>query len=187
MVTVSVAQTLSPQGGQLLKMKTPEAPFYRIPPPAEVLHRLDEEFPMERFGKFFTIAYLLLNMKTGVVRHCRAAHPSPIVLSASGEIVELAEGGTIVGFDGNVVRREGETQLEPGDRVILTTDGIAEAPNVAGERFGDARVHDALRSTRGEALQAACDAVVSRVTAHASGLPFPDDMTVFALEWKGAA
>ncbi len=90
-----------------------------------------------------------------------------------------------MGLDGDTVRREGETQLQPGNRVFLTTDGIAEAPNVAGERFGDARVHTVLRETQGLGLQASCDAVVNAVTTFAGGLPSPDDMTIFALEWKG--
>jgi sigma-B regulation protein RsbU (phosphoserine phosphatase) len=187
MVTVSVAQTLSPQGGQLLKTKIGEAPFYRIPPPEEVLHRLDVEFPTERFEKFFTIAYLLLNMRSGVVRSCRAAHPAPLVLRRTGEIVELTDGGTIVGFSGDAQRSEGETLLHPGDRVFLTTDGLAECPNPVGARYGDARLRETLRGTHSLGLQEACDSIVAAVFSHAAGIPAPDDITIFALEYRGTA
>ncbi len=187
MVTVSVAQMLSPQGGELLKQKIADPPFYRIPEPSEVLHALDEHFPMERFGKYFTISYLVLDMKTGRLRFCRAAHPAPLVLRSSGDVDELLDGGTIIGFESDVVRAQGETRLAPGDRLILSTDGIAEYPNLAGERFGDLRFRDVLARTRGLALQAACDAIVGEVFAHAAGLPSPDDMTLFALEYRGPA
>lgn len=187
MVTVSVAQMLSPQGGELLKKQIAEPPYYRLPGPAEVLHLLDEQFPMERFDKYFTISYLILNMKTGVLRFCRAAHPAPLVARIGGGIEELMTGGTIIGFGSDVVRAEGETRLEPGDRLFLSTDGIAEYPNLAGERFGDDRFKRVLQRTRPLPLQAALDALLDDVFAHASGFPSPDDMTLFALEYRGPA
>lgn len=185
MVTVSVAQTLSPQGGQLLKVKTEEAPYYRLPSPREVLSALDDHFPLERFQKFFTICYMMLNTKTGLLRYCRAAHPTPILVRASGEIEELAAGGTIVGLDSGVVRSEGEITLVAGDRIVLSTDGIAEYPNIMGDRFGDHRFKEAIGQSRSKALQESCDDILKEVFAHAAGLPAPDDITLFALEYRG--
>jgi sigma-B regulation protein RsbU (phosphoserine phosphatase) len=185
MVTVSVAQLLSPQGGELLKMKTAEPPYYRLPRPAEVFHLLDEQFPLERFQKYFTISYVLLNMKNGRVVSCRAAHPAPLVIRANGEVHDLMAGGTIIGFGDDVVRTESEIELSPGDRIVLYSDGLLEYPNPAGERFGDARLREALVRTKHAPLQKSCDAVVQEIFAHSCGLPPPDDMTIFALEYRG--
>jgi len=57
LVAVSVSQILGPQQGLLLKKTIKPPPFYEILSPAEVLNLLDQEYPIERFNKFFTISY----------------------------------------------------------------------------------------------------------------------------------
>lgn len=84
MVTVSVYQSLSDRTSQLVKQSIEQPPFYRIAGPAEVLTALDREYPYERFEKFFTMTYLLLEPSTGRVRYCNGGNPPPLLVHSDG-------------------------------------------------------------------------------------------------------
>jgi sigma-B regulation protein RsbU (phosphoserine phosphatase) len=72
------------------------------------------------------------------LRYCNAGHPAPVVIRRDAGTERLLEGGGVLGifpgdkFDG------GEIYLEPGDRLVLFTDGVAEAHNADGDEFGEA-------------------------------------------------
>ena len=95
MVAVSVSQMLQPRVGFLLKKNIEKAPYYEIVPPVEVLNEMDREYPIERFGKFFTMSYCILNVKDGTLRYSNAGHPPPVLLHKDGSLELLNEGGTI--------------------------------------------------------------------------------------------
>ncbi len=97
MVTVSVYQSLSLHTGQIVKRPLEGPPFYEILKPAEVLHELCLEYPFERFEKFFTLSYLLLDGSTGEVRYSNAGHPPPLLVHKDGSSEQLSCGGPIGG------------------------------------------------------------------------------------------
>ena len=76
-----------------------------------------------------------------------------------------------------------ETTLEPGETVILYTDGVTDAMNAAGERFGDAAFHQAIK-TAGTGATAVGDAVVKAVQRHVADRPQFDDITLVCLARK---
>ncbi len=100
LVAVSVSQILGPQQGLLLKKTIKPPPFYEILSPAEVLNLLDQEYPIERFNKFFTISYIVFNTEDKSIIYSNAAHPPPILLHGNGEMELLDKGGTIIGMGG---------------------------------------------------------------------------------------
>ncbi|MCA9751450.1 MAG: SpoIIE family protein phosphatase [Gemmatimonadetes bacterium] len=186
MVTVSVSQCLSPVGTGLLKERIPDPPYYRLPGPAKVLERLEAEFPLDRFDKYFTAAYLLFDLQTGKLRYSRAAHPSPVLLRKGGELETLEEGGSIIGLGMGVPFREGATRLEVGDRLFLFTDGIHERLNHSGERYGARRLGETLSRFASHTLEETCAGLLADVEEHAGGLAATDDVTVLALEYRGS-
>jgi sigma-B regulation protein RsbU (phosphoserine phosphatase) len=185
MVTVSVAQRLTPQAGGFLKDRILDPPYYRLPGPAELLRRVDDDFPVERYDKYFTMAYLLLDLRRGILRHARAGHPSPVLVRREGGTELLEEGGTIIGVGGELSFEEGEKRLEPGDRIFLFTDGLHEHPDPSGARYGTDRLHAAIEAGRTRPLPDACGALVEDVERFAAGRPADDDLTVLALEYRG--
>jgi sigma-B regulation protein RsbU (phosphoserine phosphatase) len=153
--------------------------------PAEVMRRLDREYPLERFDKFFTICYLVLNQRTGQFRYCRAGHPMPVVLRKFGSIEMLETGGTIIGIDSPVPFEEGTGRLEPGDSIVLYTDGVTECQNEAGAFFGNERLYRVLLASASAAPDAVCETVMTDLLDFSGGARMRDDVTMMALRYEG--
>ncbi len=102
MVTVSVSQLMTPHSGYLSR-KILSPPFHQLVSPGEVLKGLDAEYPFERFNKFFTIVYLLLDIPQRRIAYSSAAHPAPLLLHRDGGLELLDKGGTIIGLNGVMV------------------------------------------------------------------------------------
>lgn len=185
MVTVSVYQSLAVHSGRLVKRFLDHPPYYQIPGPAEVLTGLDREYPYERFEKFFTIVYLLLEPSTGKVRYCNGGHPLPIVVRADGTLELLREGGTLIGMGGLVPYREAEVQLLRGDRLYLYSDGVTEYFSAAGELFGEQRLFDFLVNTRNLAVDLSVEKLMDCLREFGGDRPPSDDVSIMGIEFVG--
>jgi len=185
MVTVSVYQSLSQHLGQILKERLDSPPYYRILSPAEVLRKLDAEYPFERFEMFFTICYLLLNPATGRIRYSNAGHPPPIVVRADGSREVLQRGGTVIGMGGVVPFEEGETTLCAGDRLFLYTDGVTEHADGTTELFGEERFSGHLVDLREVPLHGVCSRMIELLQGFGREKPLEDDVTLLGIEYLG--
>jgi sigma-B regulation protein RsbU (phosphoserine phosphatase) len=181
MVTVALSQSLLPDGGITRHSPAPGD----LSPPAAVLGQLDREYPLERFDKYFTIWYGILDCQTGRLRYSQAGHPIPVLLRSSGTIELLQAGGPIIGLGMRLSFDEGEVQLLPGDRLYLHTDGIVEFENPDREFFGDDRLQCELTYGRGQSLDDSCELVLRALRCFARGTDPQDDVTLAALEFRG--
>lgn len=186
MMTVALSQSLAIDNGHTLATADENGAGEAVPP-AEVLRHLDIEYPIDRFERHFTIAYLLLDLETGALRYSRAGHPMPIVVRRDGTLEELPAGGTIIGLSGIVPFDEGQCQLESGDRLFVYTDGIPEAVNPAGDFFGEEAMYRVLQESRDLPLDDACGRLIEAVESFAGTHDFDDDVTLFAIEYDGTA
>ena len=184
MVTVSVSQTLSVEHGNTVKRATSEPPYYEIPSPVTVLEELDRQYPIDRFDKFFTISYLVLNPHTRTVRYSSAAHPMPVIVRADGSLDSLPAGGTIIGLGGRIPFEEGESRIHPGDRLFVYTDGIVECTNTKNECYGEDRLYNILIDHRKDDLECSCEQVLQSVESFAGEDGPQDDVSLLALEFQ---
>jgi sigma-B regulation protein RsbU (phosphoserine phosphatase) len=192
MVTVSVSQFLQPNSGHLLSRKSGKsATAYELRSPAQVLVALDKEFPFERFNNFFTITYLIINTKTGELRYSNAGHPHSIVLRKNGTLELLQKGGPAIGMgdfhllSGKVSRfEEGHSQINPGDKLFVYTDGIIEYENPDGEFYGTNRFYEALKSIQGEAVTGIVEQSIKSLMDFGNNAKPQDDITLLGLELK---
>ena len=184
MVTVSVHQSLSRHTGQLVKRPTERPPFYEITSPRRVLQELETEYPFERFEEFFTISYLLINPHTGHLRYSNAGHLPPLLLRRDGRVERLNAGGTVIGVGNLVDFEEGETRLNPGDRLFMYTDGITEHFDETGEAYGEERFLEQLLSQRDKLLDDVTqNALIAMREFGGSTLPI-DDVTLIGIEFR---
>jgi sigma-B regulation protein RsbU (phosphoserine phosphatase) len=180
LVTVSVSQMMHPHSGLILTTRENEQAILH---PAEVLKLLDEEYPMDRFGKYFTMVYLVLDRLKGSLAYSNAAHPRPILIRSGGELEPLEEGGTIIGLEGVVPFDGGEVRLISGDKVILYTDGVTEHRREDGELFGEERLFDLLKTSSDLRISGLVDTVFDTVIDFGGPNKPEDDITIVGFEY----
>jgi len=101
-------------------------------------------------GKFVTLFYGVLDAASGSLYYTNAGHLLPIVVRADGEAKELQNGGAVVGVFPGWRYEDSVAQLNPGDRLLLFTDGITEAGLPGGEEFGEQRLVTGARTYAGK-------------------------------------
>lgn len=134
---------------------------------------------------FVTAAYLVLNVRTRELAVTRAGHePAWLWRAGAGGPEPIPAEGIALGmgraetFDAEL--KETRRILDPGDSVILLTDGVYEAQNAAGEEWGMARLEEALRAAGSCAPEARLASVRSRLMEFVGDAPPYDDMTMVA-------
>jgi sigma-B regulation protein RsbU (phosphoserine phosphatase) len=107
-----------------------------------------------------------------------AGHNAPIVIRPDGEVVRLEAGGSVVGLMRGGEWEGGQVKLECGDLLVAFTDGISEAMNHADDEWGEERLIEAARATRGDPVKRILDHIVRSADGFVAGAPQYDDMTL---------
>ena len=127
-------------------------------------------------GKFITFFYGVLDSARRF-SYTNAGHCEPILVRQNGECVRVNHGGVVLGVFPDWEYREEHGDLEPGDRLVLFTDGITEIANAADEEFGEERLMELLRAHRALGAEAMQKRVMAAI-AEFSGGNFQDDATL---------
>lgn len=98
--------------------------------PSELVARLNQSVQRNTTpGKFVTFFYCVVDPNAHQVTYTDAGHCAPILVRASGEIARLDAGGAVLGVFPKWAYEQATVSLEPGDRLVLFTDGVTEAAN----------------------------------------------------------
>jgi sigma-B regulation protein RsbU (phosphoserine phosphatase) len=184
MVTVSVSQMLHIRLGGVLKKKLEGPPYYALTSPQDVLHELDREYPLERFGKFFTIVYSVIRISDGHVVYSSAGHPPPLLLRADGSLEHLEAGGAIVGLGHRLPFEEGHSVLKAGDKLFFYTDGLVEFQNEQGIFFGMNNLESGLQKYGRRPIRNHMDDLMRDFEAFKGDVPLQDDVSILAIQYK---
>jgi sigma-B regulation protein RsbU (phosphoserine phosphatase) len=139
-------------------------------------------------GMFVSLIFGLLDLRTGALEIADAGHPSPFLLSASGEVNPMhVHRDVALGAVHGIGYRVIQVQLQPGDALFLYTDGVTEALNGAREFYSPARLQIALRDLATAPLEKITRGVVQDVQAFAAEHEQSDDISVMAVRWRGPA
>lgn len=153
--------------------------------PADVLAGMNQTLCGKLGGQYVTAAYLFLDGSRGLMRYAAAGHP-PLLRMTGGNarVEEIERNGFFLGFLESASYEEIEQGLEAGDRLLLYTDGLIEAANVADEAFGIERVKCALAAAAALPPEVAADALTSAMDAW-SPPPAADDLTIVVVDCPG--
>jgi sigma-B regulation protein RsbU (phosphoserine phosphatase) len=91
-------------------------------------------------NRFATLFLALYEDETHILRYTNAGHNAPLLVRADGRIEELSAGGIMVGAFDWAGYEEVSTDLQPGDVLVIYSDGITEAERATGEEYGAARL-----------------------------------------------
>lgn len=129
-------------------------------------------------NRFITFFMTVVDPATGELVFTNAGHNPPLLVRASGGFEELKGGGMILGILPMAKYQESHAKFEPGDVLVLFSDGVTEAANPRGEEFGEQRLAELVASLHGRPSAEIVDAVHAAVAAYTEGAPAADDITV---------
>jgi sigma-B regulation protein RsbU (phosphoserine phosphatase) len=132
--------------------------------------------------RFVTFFWGLLDAEKRGLTYVNAGHNHPYLVRSDGRIERLEKGGMILGIMSTLIPYEEETvYFNPGDSLVLFTDGVSEAMNKSAEEYGEPRLEDVLQNTHGKSAQEILDAIHQDVKKHTGDFPQSDDITLLVL------
>ncbi|MDJ0837145.1 MAG: SpoIIE family protein phosphatase [Acidobacteriota bacterium] len=142
-------------------------------------HLLEQVTP----DRFLSLFYTVLTPGTGELRYVRAGHNPPFHYHyATGEVTKLSPKGMVIGVSDLLVLEEGRVTMEPGDCLLLYTDGVTEAMDVLGMDYGEGRLISTLKKNGSQNAELIADAVKADVADFVAGAPPSDDLTLVVLK-----
>ncbi len=126
-------------------------------PPDRILHDLNQlaQEDLAQSHRFVTLFYSDYDPRSRRLRYANAAHNPPLVWRAQHRCVNRLDApGLLIGLQAEAEYVSGEMFLEPGDVLLYYTDGVTEAPGLAGDRFDEARLIRVLEETCRSGLSA---------------------------------
>ncbi|MEZ3498472.1 PP2C family protein-serine/threonine phosphatase [Pantoea sp. KPR_PJ] len=156
-----------------------------LTPPAQVVRLLNERFCAQHSDvtSYFTLVYGVLDRHSGEGRLCQAGHPTPLVVSTTGEVRGIGQGGPPVGLFDHLDWEESAFHLAPGERLCLYSDGISECESGEGEMFGAARLRTLLASLHDQPLATLLARVEQSLTQwRGAAASAADDISLLVIE-----
>jgi serine phosphatase RsbU (regulator of sigma subunit) len=133
-------------------------------------------------GMFVTLFYGVLDPE-GQFIFLNAGHTAPMVVSARSGVYRLEVSHVPLGLFPNIGYQVASIQLEPGDQIVIYSDGVNEAADARGEFFGEGRLRDLLEGTAGQPAAAVVQKVVAAVKNFVGEAPQTDDLTLLVLSF----
>ena len=144
---------------------------------------LKENLPQ---SKFVTLFLGRLDTKTGLIEYVNAGHTPPLWLQKSGAS-ELTDSDLLLGVVSRAEFTTRTLQLDPGDSLILFTDGVTEARNARGNDLGTTTIGDALAKLHGADAKTIAESVNHTVLEHVGDAENLDDDVTLLIVSRAAA
>jgi serine phosphatase RsbU (regulator of sigma subunit) len=119
-----------------------------------------------------------LESRSGILDYCSAGHPPALHLRANGQLELLSDGGPVLGAVPSASFDRGSMMMDPGDLLLVCSDGILESFNEAEQEFGAMRLQTELRRAQGGTAESVLFSVLGAVQDFAAPRPLTDDMTL---------
>jgi serine phosphatase RsbU (regulator of sigma subunit) len=129
-------------------------------------------------GHYVTAFAAIIDTESLEMRYCSAGHPNQLLIKADGQSQELATMGFLLGMMADMDYEEKSLVLDPGDTLVLFTDGVFESPNEAGDLFGREGILRSVSSRLGLGAGELSDGLFSDLLSWSEGTEASDDITI---------
>lgn len=146
------------------------------------------ELASSRFGRDDTFATAMVaevDLLAGTCRYASAGHTPLLLVRSDGTVERLERTGPLIGL-AHGPRPNASVALQPGDTLVLYTDGVVEARPRGGTQFLEARLLALRNEGTGQGAGAVTEAILAAVVSHCAGV-CPDDATIAVIRVNGAA
>jgi len=132
-------------------------------------------------NRFATLIFGELNYVKHTLTYCNAGHDAPISI-LNDEITRLTEGGLLMGCFDFAEFEQKDKQIEPGELLLIFSDGVTEAMNENNEEFGKERLISILKTSTNSTSKEIIDKIVDAINVHSSKVEQSDDITLMLIK-----
>jgi len=152
----------------------------------KIVKKANNELYTNNAHQFFLTLFLgVLNLKTGDLNFCNAAHTPTYILKLNGEIIELSQPhGLPLGLYPNKQYAFSTIKLEKGDSIVLYTDGVTELLNENRIRFGNERFVENLRHLVNSEPEILIDSIEKSLDLFKGESKQTDDITLMVIKYE---
>jgi sigma-B regulation protein RsbU (phosphoserine phosphatase) len=130
---------------------------------------------------FVSLFYGILDTKKNTICYANAGQNLPLIFSPDKKPVPLKTHGLVLGTKEDVSYQKEEISINPGERLLIYSDGIPEAMNEQMEEFGDEKLLDIVQRYRDYSADALIENIIAALNLHFGSVPQNDDMTMVHL------
>jgi sigma-B regulation protein RsbU (phosphoserine phosphatase) len=130
---------------------------------------------------FISLFFGILDSQKNTLAYANAGQDPPMLFSADGRSELLKKRGIALRMKNDAAYEQEEIALNPGDRLLMYTDGITEAMNNSKEEFGTERLRELMSRWKGMSAPGVIDQIIENVISHVGSLAQNDDMTLVVL------
>jgi len=138
-------------------------------------------------NRFVTLFYAELEPESGALSFLNAGHNPPLIVHSAGTVEQLASGGLPLGIKRDADYREGKTQMQYGDVLVIYSDGVTEAVSPSGEEFGPTRLYEVVSRNIESSASGIRDRIESSLTKFSQGTAASDDITLVIVKRQAEA
>jgi PAS domain S-box-containing protein len=137
-------------------------------------------------GRYATAFYGVLDASGGF-EYVNAGHVSPLMVRQSGAVEELGSCNFPVGMFGRAKYESATVKFDPGDFLLIYSDGVSDAVNKEGDLFEETRLREIIGEFKGEMAREFAAAIWEALKTFTGGAPQCDDITLLVVQYKGNA
>jgi sigma-B regulation protein RsbU (phosphoserine phosphatase) len=154
--------------------------------PGHVLQRLNRQIcdGNQDLDFFATLVMGDLDAATGLLRLASAGHPPPLLLRQAFGAVEINFGELPLGIDDSICYSNQEIMLQPGDSLVLFSDGLLDCEDSGGQRYGMNQFRNRLENHRQRKLPGLLEKIEEDFDDWRAGAPLADDLSVLLLRFN---